>query len=328
MNKFTFIGILVLSVMVIIIMGCKTDEDDIDETDENLKIIEGFTFNNYPKTDGSTSTDPLNVLIACKLLGIKHQWTRGGNGWYIEPVLKSSKNIKKFESLVKLSQTHQSFINLIDKKADVILSARKMSPDEKAYADQKGVSLIETPIALDGFVFIVNPENSITTLTIEQIQDIYTGKITNWNEVGGNDLEIYPFIRNANSGSHELMESMVMFDFGSEWSINREVISKEQIIYSMVPVFDEVSRVERSICYSIYYFKKVMLRDQGTKTIAINGIHPDDESIGNNSYPLSTEVYAIIRSDLDTSSTAYKLYEFIQTDLGKEVIKESGYLPY
>ena len=318
--------LLFIFITIFLFSGCIFENDD--DIDPNLAIIEGFNLDNYPKTDGSTSTDPLNVLIACKLMGIKHQWTRGANGWYIEPVLKSSINIKKFQSLVKLSQTHQSFINLIDKKADIILSARKISPDEKTYADQKGIILTETPIALDGLVFIVNPENQVPLLTIEQIQGIYTGKITNWNQVAGSDLDIYPFIRNANSGSQELMESMVMFDFGNRWlPENSEVISKEQIIYSMVPVFDEVSRYEDSICYSIYYFKKVMMRDQRTKTVAINGIYPDDETIGDKSYPLTTEVYVVIRSDLDTSSQAYKLYEFLQTELGKEIILESGYIP-
>ena len=322
----------VLLFLVFFMIFCGTscvNEDDSDDIDRNLAILDGFTLDNYPKVDGSTSTDPLNVLIACKLIGIKNQWTRGKNGMFIEPLLKSTNNIKKFEARVKSSQTHQSFINLIDKKADLILSARKMSPDEKAHADSKGITLIETPIALDAFIFIVNPENPVTSLTIEQIQDIYTGKITNWNEAGGDDLEIRPFLRNANSGSQELMESLVMKDIEGMWfQENPEVTSKKQIIYSMVPVIDDVARYEDSICYTIYYFKETMLKNHRnvTKTIAINGIYPNEENIKNNTYSLSTEVYAIIRSDLSASSKAYKLYEFLQTELGKDVIRESGYL--
>jgi hypothetical protein len=161
-----------------------------DDIDPQLKIVEGFTFDNYPKADGSTSAKPLNVLIACKLLGIGHQWVDypldDGSPveWTIEPVLRSKRNSEKFEEFVKTSQTHQSIVNLIDKKTDIIISARKMSPDEKTYADAAGVTLIETPVALDAFIFIVNLDNPITTLTVKQIQDIYTGKITNWNEVG------------------------------------------------------------------------------------------------------------------------------------------------
>ena len=204
-----------------------------------------------------------------------------------------------------------------------------MSPDEKAHADSKGITLIEMPIALDAFIFIVNPENPVTSLTIKQIQDIYTGKITNWNEAGGNDLEIRPFLRNANSGSQELMESLVMKDIDGIWFPDNPEASKTQIISSMVPVFDHVTQYEDSICYTIYYFKETMLKNytrSATKTIAINGIYPNEESIKNNTYSLSTEVYAVIRSDLSESSKAYKLYEFLQTELGKDVIRESGYL--
>ena len=315
----------IISILAVLLLNSCPGIDDIDP---KLKIVEGFTFDNYPKSDGSTSTDPLNVLIACKLLGIQHQWVRGGNGWYIEPILKSSKNSRKFSELVKSSQTHQSFINLIDKKADIILSARKMSPDEKSYADAKGVSLIETPIALDAFIFIINPANSITTLTIEQIQDIYTGKITNWNEVGGNDTPINPYIRNPNSGSHELMESLVMQDINiMEFPWSDEIASKGQIIYSMVPVFERVEGDKDSICYSLFYFKEHILKHQRTKSLAIKGVYPDKESISSNTYPLVAEVYAVIRSDLAQSSTAYKLYDLLQTETGKEIISESGYLP-
>jgi phosphate transport system substrate-binding protein len=197
---------------VVLFNGCPTEEID-DDINPQLKIIDGFTFDNFPKVDGSTSAYPLNVLIACKLLGIKHQWVRDSYlGWNIEPVLKSKNNIQKFAELVKSSQTNQSFINLIDKKTDLILSARKMSPSEKTYADAAGVSFIETPIALDAFVFLVPPTNPVTSLTIEEIQDIYTERITNWNEVRGNDFPIRPFVRNPDSGSQEVMESLVMKD--------------------------------------------------------------------------------------------------------------------
>jgi phosphate transport system substrate-binding protein len=292
------------------------------DIDPDLRIIEGFTFDNYPKVDGSTSAYPLNVLVACKLLGIKYEWTEDYNsGWNIEPVLISKKNSEKFAELVKSSQTHQSFINLIDKKADVILTARKMSPNENAYADAAGVTLIETSIALDAFVFIVHPSNPVTSLTIEQIRNIYTGKITNWNEVGGNASPIEPYVRNPDSGSQEVMESLVMKGLDiSEFPVS-------EVSFSMGRVFEAVSQTPDAIGYTFYYYKEYVLRETRTNNIAIEGISPSKESINNRTFPLSTELYAVIRSDTDYSSTAYKLYEFLQTGTGKEVISESGYLP-
>jgi phosphate transport system substrate-binding protein len=323
MKRFISICLLILTT-IITVTACKENEAEVldDDIDLRRKIVEGFTFDNYPLVDGSTSTEPLNILLACKLLGFNYQWESELNGWKIEPVIKNVVNSMNFWKLIRTSQTHQSFINLIDKKADIILSARAMSPDEKAYALSEGVDLIETPIALDAFIFIVNPANPITTLTIEQIQDIYTGKTTNWNEVGGNTEEIIPYIRNSNSGSQELMESIVMKDL----EIMRFPESPE-IIYSMIPVFEKVDSVRESLCYTVYYFKEYILRGWKVKTIAIEGIYPNKESISGNSYPLTAEVYAVIRSDLDKSSTAYKLYELLQTETGKQVISESGYVP-
>jgi phosphate transport system substrate-binding protein len=214
MKKFAIIGLLIATA-IIAVVSCKNGESDEtkvfdDDIDPKRKIVEGFTFDNYPLVDGSTSAEPLNILLACKLLGIDYQWESEINGWKIEPVIRDVVNSMNFWKLIRTSQTHQSFINLIEKNVDIILSARAMSPDEKAYADAAGVSLIETPIALDAFIFIVNQNNPITTLTIGQIQDIYTGKITNWNEAGRTNAEIIPFVRNENSGSQEQMELMVM----------------------------------------------------------------------------------------------------------------------
>jgi phosphate transport system substrate-binding protein len=200
-----------------------------------------------------------------------------------------------------------------------------MSPDEKAHADAAGVSLIEIPIALDAFVFIVHPDNPITTLTIEQIQDIYTGKFTHWYEVGGggNTVKINPYVRNANSGSQELMESMVMKDL----EITKLPTSYETVIGSMSGAFEIVQSNINSICYTVFYYREHILKDAKVKSVAIEGVYPNEETIRDNSYPLVAEVYASIRSDLDKTSTAYKLYEFLQTETGKEVIDESGYLP-
>ena len=315
-KRFTLIAALLLS--VVIITDCTNDES-IDP------IVDWVTFENYPSVDGSTSTAPLNTIIACKLLGIRYKWEKDSDDmWSVRPVFKSKKDSEKFAKLpIKSSQTHQSFINLIDKKTDIILTARTMSPDEKASADNAGVRLIETPIALDAFVFIVNPNNPITSLTIKQIQDIYTGEITNWNEVGGNDALIKPYVRNANSGSQELMESLVMKDL----NMLDNLPESAEIIFSMGGAFERVVYDVDGICYTVYYYKENILKDIRTKGIAVNSIYPNKENITNNSYPLVAEVYAVIRDDLNELSTAYKLYELLQTEIGKKVIAESGYLP-
>ena len=310
----------------VICTGCEKDVEGLESS-----FINGLNFSNYPRIDCSTSALPLNMLIACELLGVNHRWEYDFKEgvWGIEPKLKNH-NSAKFKKLIRSSSTHQSFINLIDKKEDLILVARKMSEDEKAHADAAGVSLIETPIALDAFVFIVHHSNPVQALTIEQIQDIYTAKTRNWKYVGGNDAVIKPFVRNANSGSQELMESLVMKDLGMSSYFEVYDDLTEYVIRNMTGAFIAVSNDmnPNAICYSIHYYKEHIIRTKKTKSIAVNGILPNKENIGNGTYPFIEPVYAVIRSDLDKSSMAYKVYQWLQTEEGKKAINASGYLTY
>lgn len=94
-------------------------------------------------------------------------------------------------------------MNLIDGKVELVIAARAASRDENKYARDNNVALIEKPIAKDALTFMVNNSNPIECLSVEQIRKIYTGDITNWQEVGGEDMLITPYVRNRNSGSQE-----------------------------------------------------------------------------------------------------------------------------
>ena len=411
--------------------------------------IEGITMENYPRMDGSTSTEPLNRVIAKNLLEIdfdsivydpnnQHLPNFGyyliemtihindGNGnikdifyprivyqcgafslgryveykldeslrkvsWHdnyecdwkeedidlctecfiegIDKVYWTMGEGKKYNpenflgTRVKSSQTHNAIINVIDNATDITLSARTMSDDEKVYAQNNGVTLIETPIALDAFVFLKNESNPITSLTIEQIQGIYTGKITNWKQVGGNDAEIIPYVRNQNSGSQELMNQLVLSGFPIPDYPEDIVLTGMDYVYSCLTF------KPYGICYTVYYYDenklwapekryyycifnysdgrepemiKGSLNYKGEITesvvdpyeymsvqkIAVNGIYPQYSTIKDNTYPFVAPVYAIIRSDLDKNSMAYKVYEWLQTEEGKSVIEQSGYIAY
>ena len=320
MNKFASITVLALSV-ILVYTGCTNgNTEDFDLENLSSPIIEGLTFGNFPKLDGSTTSDRLIRTIICRLLGIDYRWEG-----YIVPNLDWNDAQKLWFSLLRSSQTHQAFVNLIDKEADLIITARKMSSYEKGLAHEAGVSLIETPIALDAFIFIINTNNPIDSLTSQQIQDIYTGKLTNWKDVGGNESKIKPFVRNPQSGSQEFMEMEVMKDV----DIAGFPESPELVISSMAGAIDAVFEDPAAICYTFhYYFMQVIQPHQPITPIAINRIYPIKETIINDSYPYVAPVYAVIRSDLDNSSMAYKVYEWLQTESGKQVISESEYIPY
>ncbi len=316
MNKFASITVMILSA-IIVCTSC--NKEDIDTQSK----IEGLTLENFPIIDGSTSTDPLVRLIACKLLGYDYKWEMQINGadMIIAWTLATDLPLEFVQQHLKSSQTHNAFINLIDKKADMIFSARKLSTDEKAYAVEAGVSLIEMPIALDALIFIEHPYNQVQSLTHKQLQDIYTGKIKQWNEVGGNDAPINPYIRNRNSGSQELFENLVLANEQIPDNLPLDIVP------SMMGLISAVGLDVNGLGYTVYYYIEHIVRETSLRRLEVNGVYPDKDTIKNKKYPYTSEVFVIIRSNLDQSSMAYKIYELLQTEAGKQVISESGYVP-
>ena len=306
-----------------------------EESTDSL-YIDGLSIDNYPIIDGSTSTLPLNTVIACELLGLNYQWQESeinfySSSWSMEPKINHNLR-KKLDRVVKSSQTHNSYINLIDGEVDIALTARTMSPDEKNYAESKGVTLIETPIAIDAFIFIINPRNDINELTTEDIQNIYTGKVTDWIEFGllpwpsyDGPLQITPYIRNPNSGSQELMDLLVMKDLDYYTQLP---IYEEALVFTMAGLLDNIASNWHAIGYTVYYYNEHIVRGgESLKTIGVDGVHPNKQTISDRSYPYATDVYAVIRSDMDKSSMAYQIYTWLQTEAGKQAISKSGYIP-
>jgi len=262
------------------------------------------------------------VMVACKLLGIQYTWMTLVEEYFVQPYPYTLQLSDFFNERIMLSQTHGAFMNLIDGKVDIILTHRTVSPDEKAYANALGVTLIETSIALDAFVFVVNKDNPIKSLRVDEVQKIYTKEITNWSKVGGNNADIKVFTRPRNSGSEEVFRELVMEglepgDF------------PEAAIGSMAWVFSEVKNNVNSICYTFNNYKDVLARtpDSIVPKIAINGIFPDENTVKNGTYPFISQVHVAIRSDLNRNSMAYKLYEWLQSEDAKSTITECGFLP-
>jgi phosphate transport system substrate-binding protein len=314
MNRF----VLLLSAFILSVSCSKNEETFVG--------IEDISFENYPKVDGSTSARVLNVMVACKLLDVPYMWLPPGvvSEWTLNPVLTELPEQYKdfFWQQVKSSQTHGAFMNLIDGNADIILTHRTISPDEKLHADSVEVTLIETPIALDAFVFVVNKNNPIKSLTVNQVQKIYTGEITNWSQVGGNHASIKVFTRPRNSGSEEVLREVVMESL-------EPADFPESAIGGMSQVFGEILNNVDGICYTFNNYKDLQARipDSEVPKIAINGIFPDNNTVRNRLYPFISEVHVAIRSDLDHNTMAYRLYEWLQSENAKSTITECGFIP-
>jgi len=323
--KLYFRSLFILSgfIAVLSFTACN-DSPDGDASDDFF--ISNLSMDNYPKVDGSTSTEPLEVLIACKLLDVEYAWVYL-SFWYNYPYhLMPACDVKPetgrfITERIHHSGTHSSFVNLINKNVDLILVARSASDDEYHMADSLGISLIEIPVALDAFIFLVNHHNPVNSLTTKEIQDIYTGNITLWNEVGGSNTEISPYQRNRNSGSQELMESLVMKDLTM-------MDLPDMIAFGMMGLINNIEYDRDGLGYSVNYYTQNMVRSDSVKLIAVDGVYPDYNSLKRKDYPYTTDVYAVIREDLDKSSTAYKLHDLLSRESGQAIIDESGYIPY
>ena len=196
-------------------------------------------------------------------------------------------------------------------------------PKAEASSEKLGVELETAPLAIDALVFIVNPMNPVKNLTSDQVRKIYTGEIRNWKEVGGVDHAITPYIRDVDSGSQEKMETLVMKGLTM---IDGEYMP--EIIGSMMDSpYRQLEFNEYGIAYTPFFYRIAMVRDLSNVTmLSIDGVAPTKESLRSNKYPFVSSIYAAVRKTEDHKSMAYKLYQFLFTKKGADMIDESGYI--
>jgi phosphate transport system substrate-binding protein len=295
---------------------------DVVETGTGEAVdISHFTVENFPRVDGSTSNRPMMVVIGCEIFGLSFKWYDAFDGT-MQPYPDDNPekaNEVEFVRNIYFYKTIRAFNRLIYDSTDVILVANEPSEDEVALANSIGVSFTKAAIALDGLVFMINSENPVQNLNHDQIIGIFNGSITNWNEVGGNDALISPYIRNPNSGSQELMETIVMQ--------GEPMIPGEPII-SMMGLLQQLAHDADGIGYTVYFYSATMVPMEEIRRISINGVDANPGSIAIRQYKYTAPVYAIIRSNLDKNSNAYLFWKWLQTNAGQAAIAKSGYVAY
>jgi phosphate transport system substrate-binding protein len=279
----------------------------------------------YPNVDGSTSTYPLQMVLACKILGVPYVWDTDPftrlRRIAPDPTYEGSPQSVERLFNIQHNGTHGSYMNLIEGDTDLILVARPPSKDELTAAREKGIGLDVRAVALDAFVFLLSVENPVDGLTIEIVRDIYTGEIANWAQVGSADFpgEIHAYRRNPNSGSQELMETLVM---RGEPMID----APEMMLMSMMGPINTIAEDPLAIGYSVYYYAEFIFPEERVKLSGIDGVKPTSDSIASRAYPLTTEVYAVVRQGMPEDSTAMMLRNWLLTEEGQAPIEESGYV--
>lgn len=218
------------------------------------------------------------------------------------------------------STTPSAYQSLIEKQRDVIFVLGP-SQEQVAAAATAGETMMLTPIGKEAFVFFVNVDNPIVSLTTQQVKDIYSGKITNWKEVGGLDEEIKAFQRPEGSGSQTALER---FMNGTEIMEPLQT-NLAQSMGGIIMQTAEYENRKNAIGYSFRFYTSSMVDSEKIRLLKIDDVYPDKETIRSGSYPLIDEFYAIRLASNDKRETA-QLIDWILSTQGQQLIEASGYV--
>lgn len=208
------------------------------------------------------------------------------------------------ESKLQKRNTAGAFKAIVEKTADIVFCAEP-SKKQIQFAKESGVELKLIPIGFESFVFLVNKTNPVDSLTVEQIKGIYSGKIGNWAEVGGDDSKISALTRAEGSGSQTAMLAFM----------GKERISPKHGIFA-----------GRTLGYSFRYYVDGIIADSNLKLLSLNGVYPSKENIRNKTYPVISNFYMICRAEDLEKDAVQKVIQFALSEKGRRIIEETGYV--
>jgi len=206
------------------------------------------------------------------------------------------------DSALQYHNTRGAFKGIVDGDCDIAFCA-KPSDEQVKYGLDKGVELELTPIGREAFVFIVNKNNPVDGLTMEQLKQIYSGKVTNWKDVGGANRPINVVQRNQGSGSQTTLEKL----FGKDIKQN---------------FFGPLGA---SLGFSFRFYVEELTKHGHIKILKLNDVYPSRENVQNESYPIVSNFYAVTRKG-ETNPNVQKVLDFVLSSLGQEIINETGYV--
>ena len=189
-------------------------------------------------------------------------------------------------------------------RCDIGLSSRALKDDEKASG------LKETILALDGIAVIVNPANPVSDLDVETIAKIYTGEITNWKEVGGNDAEIVLIGREAGSGTRDGFESIT--DTKDSCKYRQELTSTGDVITTVSTNPDAIG-----------YASLAALKDN-VKALTVGGIAPTEDTVKDGSYVIQRPFVLVTKDGVELSTAAQAFFDYATSADAADLIAAAG----
>ncbi len=202
---------------------------------------------------------------------------------------------------------------LIDGLCTIAMSSRDMKDNESALAKSKGVNPVRIPVAVDALLPVVHTSNPVNALNVEQLRNIYIGKITNWKEVGGADRKIAVISRDTSSGTYETWEEKIM---------NKQRVTPAALLQaSNGAVVQAVSKNPNAIGYIGFGY-----HDKSTKGLDIGSLKATPESALSGQWPIARELY--IFTNGAPRGEVKKLVDYILDPLkGQKAVKETGFIP-
>jgi ABC-type phosphate transport system substrate-binding protein len=307
-----------------------------------------FAREEYPVVDGSTSTQPLGMLVAGRVTRTSVQWRRASffdptrllaltaapydpsRRLALEPTPAERagpdlgtalSSIGELAERTRHTGTNQSYGRLASGEAELALVAREPTSAEREAVRRGGSEIVVHPIARDAFVFLRHASNPVTRLTLDQVRDVYAGALTSWKPLGGPDRPIVAYQRDATSGSQVEMEQLVMR--GRPMREGPDI----RVTLAMFGPFNAIRHDPTGIGYSYHYYERFMAVIPEVATLAIDGVRAGPATIAAGRYPLITFVYLAHRADLPPGSAGARVRDWLLTPAGQAVIAESGYVP-
>lgn len=274
-----------------------TEDSKIVKLDSSMKLS-----GKLPRVDGAAAVFPVYSAFVNAVYPYYVELQRG----YPEDVFNYTNTVSGYERLA-------------ERRIDIFFGAYP-SEDQLAYAAELGTEFEFTQIGSEAFVFFVNVDNPVDNLTSEQVRDIYSGKITNWSQVGGKNKEIIAYQRNEGSGSQSMLERFM----GDRVLMDAPTERVEDWMMGIMNRVAEYRTKSNSLGFSFRYYVTEIVNNPKIKMLSIDGVYPTVENIKNGTYPIITGLYAVTYKDNENENVD-KLLNWILGPEGQYIIEETGY---
>jgi phosphate transport system substrate-binding protein len=198
---------------------------------------------------------------------------------------------------------------------DIAAASRVVSKDEMAEAEHLGIHLNDHLIGTYCVAVIVNPANTVTNLTREQVRDIFTGSVQNWKQVGGPDAEIHLYIRDPISGTHLGFKELAME--------NKNYADGRKLAKSYKEIAEAVAQDANGIGYSSVELPHAV----AIKSVSVGGIAANEDSVNQGKYPYARQLHLYTDKAREAGSTQ-EFVQFVESKRGQDILMEMGFVPH